>query len=48
MTRRGDAELAGAVERLSDDEWRWLLDVNVVGSARVARRFLPLLRKAAR
>ncbi len=39
-------QLFGAVERLSDDEWRWLLDVNVVGSARVARSFLPLLRQA--
>jgi NAD(P)-dependent dehydrogenase (short-subunit alcohol dehydrogenase family) len=39
-------QLFGAVERLTDDEWRWLLDVNVVGSARVARCFLPLLRRA--
>lgn len=39
-------QLFGSVDRLTDDEWRWLLDVNVVGSARVARSFLPLLRKA--
>jgi NAD(P)-dependent dehydrogenase (short-subunit alcohol dehydrogenase family) len=39
-------QLFGAAERLTDDEWRWLLDVNVVGSARVARAFLPLLRRA--
>ena len=39
-------QLFGAVERLTDDEWRWLLDVNVVGSSRVARCFLPLLRRA--
>ncbi len=39
-------QLFGAVERLTDDEWLWVLDVNVVGSARVARAFLPLLRKA--
>ena len=39
-------QLFGAVERLTDDEWRWVLDVNVVGSARVARAFLPLLRRA--
>lgn len=39
-------QLFGAVERLTDDEWQWLLDVNVVGSARVARCFLPLLRRA--
>jgi NAD(P)-dependent dehydrogenase (short-subunit alcohol dehydrogenase family) len=40
-------QLFGAVERFTDDEWRWLLDVNVVGSARVARAFLPLLRRAS-
>lgn len=40
-------QLFGAVERFTDDEWRWLLDVNVIGSARVARTFLPLLREAA-
>ena len=39
-------QLFGAVERLTDDEWSWVLDVNVVGSARVARAFLPLLRQA--
>ena len=39
-------QLFGAVERFTDDEWRWVLDVNVVGSARVARAFLPLLRRA--
>jgi NAD(P)-dependent dehydrogenase (short-subunit alcohol dehydrogenase family) len=37
-------QLFGAVETFTDDEWRWLLDVNVTGSARVARAFLPLLR----
>jgi NAD(P)-dependent dehydrogenase (short-subunit alcohol dehydrogenase family) len=39
-------QLFGPVERFTDDEWRWLLDVNVVGSARVARAFTPLLRDA--
>ncbi|NUU25551.1 MAG: SDR family NAD(P)-dependent oxidoreductase [Streptomycetaceae bacterium] len=38
-------QLFGAVERLTDAEWQWVLDVNVVGSARVARAFLPLLRE---
>jgi NAD(P)-dependent dehydrogenase (short-subunit alcohol dehydrogenase family) len=37
-------QLLGSVERLTDDEWTWVLDVNVVGSARTARAFLPLLR----
>jgi NAD(P)-dependent dehydrogenase (short-subunit alcohol dehydrogenase family) len=41
-------QLLGAVESFSDDEWRWVLDVNVVGSSRVACSFLPLLRKARR
>ena len=39
-------QLFGAVERLTDDEWRWVLDLNVIGSARVARAFLPLLRRS--
>jgi NAD(P)-dependent dehydrogenase (short-subunit alcohol dehydrogenase family) len=37
-------QLFGAVERLTDDEWRWVLDTNVIGAARTARAFLPLLR----
>jgi NAD(P)-dependent dehydrogenase (short-subunit alcohol dehydrogenase family) len=41
-------QLFGAVESLTDDEWRWVLDVNVIGAARVARAFLPLLRASAR
>jgi NAD(P)-dependent dehydrogenase (short-subunit alcohol dehydrogenase family) len=39
-------QLFGAVERLTDQEWQWVLDVNVVGAARVSRAFLPLLRQA--
>jgi NAD(P)-dependent dehydrogenase (short-subunit alcohol dehydrogenase family) len=39
-------QLFGAVEHFTDEEWRWLLDVNVIGSARIARAFLPLLRRA--
>jgi NAD(P)-dependent dehydrogenase (short-subunit alcohol dehydrogenase family) len=41
-------QLFGAVSAFTDDEWRWLLDVNVIGSARTARAFLPLLRRAER
>lgn len=40
-------QLFGSVERLTDEEWRWVLDVNVVGAARTARACLPLLRRAA-
>jgi NAD(P)-dependent dehydrogenase (short-subunit alcohol dehydrogenase family) len=39
-------QLFGAIERFTDDEWKWVLDVNVVGAARTARAFLPLLRAA--
>jgi NAD(P)-dependent dehydrogenase (short-subunit alcohol dehydrogenase family) len=39
-------QLFGSNDRLTDDEWHWVLDVNVVGSARVARAFVPLLRQA--
>jgi len=41
-------QLFGSVERLTDREWQWVLDVNVVGAARVARAFIPLLRRAPR
>lgn len=34
----------GAVERLTDDDWTWVLNVNVIGTARTVRSFLPLLR----
>ena len=37
----------GAVETISDDVWRWVLDVNVIGAARTVRAFLPLLRASA-
>jgi NAD(P)-dependent dehydrogenase (short-subunit alcohol dehydrogenase family) len=36
----------GALEHFSDDAWTWMLDINVAGSARVARSFLPLLRRS--
>jgi NAD(P)-dependent dehydrogenase (short-subunit alcohol dehydrogenase family) len=36
----------GAVEEFSDEAWAWMLDVNVVGAARVTRAFLPLLRRS--
>ncbi|MCX4096749.1 SDR family oxidoreductase [Nocardia sp. alder85J] len=39
-------QLFGAVERLTDREWQWVLDLNVIGAARTARAFLPLLRAA--
>jgi NAD(P)-dependent dehydrogenase (short-subunit alcohol dehydrogenase family) len=38
---------AGTVEDNPDDEWRHVLDVNVIGIARVSRAALPHLRRAA-
>lgn len=36
----------GAIERLTVAEWRWVLDVNVLGVANTVNAFLPLLREA--
>jgi NAD(P)-dependent dehydrogenase (short-subunit alcohol dehydrogenase family) len=36
----------GAIDRLTDDDWRWVLDVNVLGTVRTVRAFLPLVRAA--
>jgi 2-keto-3-deoxy-L-fuconate dehydrogenase len=39
---------SGTVEDNDDDEWRRVLDVNVLGIVRTTRAALPLLRQAAR
>src|SRR5713226_7158555 len=39
---------AGTIEDNDDDEWRRVLDVNVLGIVRATRAALPLLRQAAR
>jgi NAD(P)-dependent dehydrogenase (short-subunit alcohol dehydrogenase family) len=36
----------GAIDRLTEQDWRWVLDVNVMGVVRTVDVFLPLLRKA--
>ena len=36
----------GTVEHATDEEWLRVLDVNVVGTARVSRAFLPMMRLA--
>jgi NAD(P)-dependent dehydrogenase (short-subunit alcohol dehydrogenase family) len=36
----------GAVDKLSDDDWRWVLSVNVQGIIDTVSMFLPLLRQA--
>jgi NAD(P)-dependent dehydrogenase (short-subunit alcohol dehydrogenase family) len=37
----------GAIDRLTEDDWRWVIDVNVLGTVRTVRAFLPLLRAGA-
>lgn len=37
----------GAIDRLTDQDWRWVLDVNVMGVIHTVNAFLPLLRKTA-
>ena len=34
----------GAIDRLTEHDWAWVLDVNVMGTVRTVREFLPLLR----
>ncbi len=34
----------GAIEDLTEHDWRWVLEVNVLGMVRTVREFLPLLR----
>jgi NAD(P)-dependent dehydrogenase (short-subunit alcohol dehydrogenase family) len=35
----------GAIDRLTDQDWRWVLDVNIMGVVNTVNAFLPLLRK---
>jgi NAD(P)-dependent dehydrogenase (short-subunit alcohol dehydrogenase family) len=35
----------GAIDRLTDQDWRWVLDVNVLGVVNTVSAFLPLLRQ---
>jgi NAD(P)-dependent dehydrogenase (short-subunit alcohol dehydrogenase family) len=34
----------GAIDKLTDQDWQWVLNVNVLGTVRTVREFLPLLR----
>ncbi|MFP5307120.1 MAG: SDR family NAD(P)-dependent oxidoreductase, partial [Gammaproteobacteria bacterium] len=36
----------GAIDRLSDQDWSWVLSVNVIGVIQTVDAFLPLLRTA--
>jgi meso-butanediol dehydrogenase / (S,S)-butanediol dehydrogenase / diacetyl reductase len=35
----------GAIDRLTEGDWTWVLNVNVLGTVRTVREFLPLLRR---
>jgi NAD(P)-dependent dehydrogenase (short-subunit alcohol dehydrogenase family) len=35
----------GAIDRLTDDDWSWVIGVNVLGTVRTVAAFLPLLRR---
>jgi len=37
----------GAIDRLTENDWRWVLDVNVMGLIYTVEAFLPLVRKAS-
>ena len=34
----------GAIDRLTEQDWAWVLNVNVMGTVRTVRAFLPLVR----
>ncbi len=35
----------GAIDKLTEQDWQWLVNVNVLGAVRTVREFLPLLRE---
>lgn len=37
----------GAADKLTEQDWRWVLDVNVMGVIHTVNAFLPLLRQAS-
>ncbi len=37
----------GALDKMSEADWRWVLDVNVMGVVNTVAAFLPLLRKSS-
>ena len=34
----------GAIDKLTEQDWQWILNVNVLGTVRTVREFLPMLR----
>jgi NAD(P)-dependent dehydrogenase (short-subunit alcohol dehydrogenase family) len=37
----------GAIDKLTEQDWEWVLDVNVLGTVRTVREFLPMLRSGS-
>jgi len=35
----------GAIDRLTEDDWSWVVNVNVLGTVRTVRAFLPMIRE---
>jgi NAD(P)-dependent dehydrogenase (short-subunit alcohol dehydrogenase family) len=35
----------GAIDRLTEDDWQWVVNVNVLGTVRTVASFLPLIRE---
>jgi NAD(P)-dependent dehydrogenase (short-subunit alcohol dehydrogenase family) len=35
----------GAIDRLTDNDWMWVINVNVLGTVRTVSSFLPMLRR---
>ena len=38
----------GAIDKLTEQDWQWVLNVNVLGTVRTVREFLPMLRARQR
>jgi NAD(P)-dependent dehydrogenase (short-subunit alcohol dehydrogenase family) len=37
----------GAIDRLTDDDWTWVINVNVLGTVRTVAAFLPMMRRGS-
>jgi NAD(P)-dependent dehydrogenase (short-subunit alcohol dehydrogenase family) len=35
----------GAIDKLTEQDWQWVLNVNVLGTVRTVREFLPMMRR---
>jgi NAD(P)-dependent dehydrogenase (short-subunit alcohol dehydrogenase family) len=37
----------GAIDKLTEQDWQWVMNVNVLGTVRTVREFLPMLRRGS-